>query len=154
MNTCGRKHVDSSGHLGGIASLSSFAVPGILSAPAPPQILAKQWETLFNRGKSTMPIVAIASLLGYAYLAYRQKSSGLGWKRYAMAGALTIAIVPYTLIFMGPTNSSLLQAASGATTLSDDATHSLMLTWKSLNMGRSMLPLAGALLGLCTLVAP
>lgn len=138
---------------GGIASLSTFAVPGLLVGSVPARELARQWQTVYNRGKATMPFVAIASLAGFAYVAYQQRSQGQpAWTRYGLAGALTIGIVPFTIIAMTATNNSLMQVASGATALGEDATRSLLLKWKGLNMARSMLPLAGAVVGLWTFV--
>jgi hypothetical protein len=86
-------------------------------------------------------------------VAYQQKGQGQpAWTRYGLAGALTIGIVPFTIIAMTATNNALMQVASGATALGEDATRSLLLKWKGLNMVRSMLPLAGAVVGLWTFV--
>lgn len=139
---------------GGIAGISAFSVPGLMAASVPSRELAEQWAAIYNRGKVTAPPVAVASLAAYAFLAYELKNGGqLNWERYGLAGALTAGIIPFTLIGMASTNGALMQVAGGATSLSDDATRSLLLRWQGLNLVRSMLPLAGAVLGLWTLVA-
>lgn len=129
-------------------------MPGLLAGAVPARELATQWQTMYNRGKARMPAAALAALVGFAYVAYDQKSQGqLAWKRYGLAAALTIAVVPYTIIGMTATNKALMQVASGAAALSEDATRSLLVRWNGLNMVRSMLPLAGAVVGVWTLVA-
>ncbi|OIW26153.1 DUF1772-domain-containing protein [Coniochaeta ligniaria NRRL 30616] len=130
-------------------------MPGLLSAPVPGALLAQQWQTAFNLGKATMPTIAIGSLAAFAYAAYDRSRRHLDWKRYATAGALTLAIVPFTLIFMHPTNRSLLQVAGGGATaavVNDDSVRALITKWTGLNLIRSLLPLGGAVVGLWSLV--
>lgn len=101
-----------------------------------------------------MPIVAVTSLAAFAYTAYDRSRRGLDWKRYATAGALTLAIVPFTLIFMHPTNQALLQIAGGGTTaavVNDESVRALITKWAGLNLTRSLLPLAGAVVGIWSL---
>lgn len=136
--------------------LSLLAVPGLLStsSPAPGQLLAQQWAGIYDRGKVLGPQAAVVSLLGYGYLVYDRSRQDRGWGVYAGAMALTIGIVPFTLAFMAPTNQALLGAAEGASTLQSAAVRELLVRWKGLNLARSLLPLAGALLGLYGLVGP
>lgn len=117
--------------------------------------MAKLWEALYVRGRAQMPRFAALSLLGYSYLAYDRYARGERWGPFALAGALTIGIVPFTLLVMMPTNNALLGVASGTggQVLSEDAVRSLLLRWKNLNLMRSMFPLAGSLLGLWALLA-
>jgi len=141
--------------LGGIAGLSNFTVPGLLSAPVSGTLLAQQWQTVFDLGKAAMPTLAVVSLASYAYTAYDRSKRHLYWTRYAAAAALTISIVPFTLIFMNPTNQSLLQIASGGATaavVDDDSVRALLTKWAGLNLIRSLLPLGGAVAGLWALV--
>lgn len=141
--------------LGGIASLSHFAMPGLLSAPVSGRLLAQQWQTMYSMGKATMPSIALVSLAAYGYAAYGRSRRHLDWKRYAVAGALTLGIVPFTLGFMQPTNRSLMQIASGGATaamVNDDSVRALITTWAGLNLIRSLLPLCGAVVGLWALM--
>lgn len=129
-------------------------MPGLLSAPVSGALLAQQWQTIFNLGKATAPTIAVASLAAFAYTAYDRSRRHLDWTRYATAGALTLAIVPFTLIFMHPTNQSLLQVAGGGATaavVNDDSVRALITKWAGLNLIRSLLPLGGAVVGLLTL---
>lgn len=139
--------------------LSALAIPGFLSAPAvPAQTLAQQWQGLFARGKVLGPQLAVASLLGYGYLAYQRKTATgpdrQGWAGYVAAAALAISIVPFTIVFMNPTNIALQNVAFGTDkTTSETAVRELLVKWKGLNLVRSFFPLAGAILGFWTLVA-
>jgi hypothetical protein len=140
--------------LGGIAGISLFTVPGLLAAPVSGALLAQQWETIFNLGKAAAPAIAATSLAAFAYKAYDRSRRNLDWKRYATAGALTLAIVPFTLIFMHPTNQSLLLVAGGGATaaaVNDDSVRALITKWAGLNLIRSLLPLGGAVIGLWAL---
>jgi hypothetical protein len=105
-------------------------------------------------GKVAMPIVAVISLSSFAYAAYGRSQRGQEWKRYATAGALTLAIVPFTFIFMAGTNQALMQVASGgaaAAVVNDDSVRALFTKWAGMNVVRSLLPLSGAVLGIWTL---
>jgi hypothetical protein len=135
-------------------SISALAVPAILAVPLPKQTLALQWRFAFQRGMVTMPGTAVLSLLAFASLAYERNVRGQPWKGFATAGALTIAIVPFTLVLMSGTNKTLLSvAAGGAATLDDAAVRRLVTRWSAFNLVRSLLPLAGSLVGFWTLLA-
>jgi hypothetical protein len=130
-------------------------MPGLLSAPVSGRLLAQQWQAMFNMGKVAAPTVAVVSVAAYAYTAYDRSKRHLYWTRYAAAGALTLSIIPFTLIFMHPTNQSLLQIASGGATaavVNDDSVRALITKWAGLNLIRSLLPLGGAVVGLWALV--
>lgn len=68
-----------------------------------------------------------------------------------MAGAvLTVAIVPYTMVFMGGTNEVLHRVAGGLVNATQSETATLVRRWGALNIGRSFLPLIGALVSTAT----
>lgn len=137
--------------------LSALAIPGLLStnSAVPTQMLAQQWAGIYNRGKVLGPQAAAVSLLGYGYLMYDRSRQSRGWGKYMGAAALTVAIVPFTGLFMDNTNQALLGvAAGGAGNLSSEAVRELLVRWRVLNLVRSLFPLAGALLGLYELVGP
>lgn len=135
--------------------LSVLAIPGLLSTSSPvgAQLLAQQWAGIYNRGKVLGPQAAVLSLLGYGWLVYDRRSRGLPWTTFVGAAALSLGIVPFTVIFMDPTNQALLGVAGGATALGETAVQALLVEWKGLNLVRSLFPLAGAVLGLWGLVA-
>lgn len=133
--------------------LSLLGIPGLLSDSIPPQALAKQWEGIYTRGKALGPQMAMASMLGYAYLIYDRRSKGQSYSGYVAAAALSLGIMPYTIIFMMGTNNALLGVASGATkTASESAVRELLVRWKGLNLLRSVFPFIGGILGIWTLV--
>lgn len=136
--------------------LSALAIPALLSSSpsVPSQVLAQQWAGIYNRGKALGPQAAAVSLLGYGYLMYDRSRQGRGWGKYVGAAALTVGIVPFTALFMDTTNQALLGAAAGAGSLSSEAVDELLTRWRVLNLVRSLLPLAGAMLGLYELVGP
>lgn len=97
-----------------------------------------------------MPKVAGTVALAYAYAAYDAHSRGTSWKGYLSAAALVISIVPFTIVFMTPTNSTLLAAVSGQSVLSQATLSELIRKWSFLNITRSFLPLLGAATGFVT----
>ena len=104
---------------------------------------------MYAIGKATNPKFAFVTFLAYSYAAYDYRSRGLPWAGYAGAGLLTMAIVPWTLITMLPTNKLLL---AGDAKMSVQASADLVRKWGQLNMLRGLWPLAGACLGMWTLV--
>lgn len=92
------------------------------------------------------------SLVGASYLftAYDTRKRGGIWKGFAVAAALVVAIVPYTFLFMGSTNEALHSIAGGAHIVAESEVTSLINKWGWLNLGRSLLPLAGGVAGIVT----
>lgn len=134
-----------------------LAIRGLLdstSSPVAARALAEQWAGIYNRGKVLGPQVAVLSLLGYGFLAYQRGvvEARPGWGNFVGAAALTLSIVPFTEIFMGATNQALLTTADGTSVLGEAAVKELLVRWKDLNLVRALFPLAGAVMGLFTLV--
>lgn len=98
-----------------------------------------------------MPGVALLSLAAFAYASYNSRQYGNRWRQYAIAGALTIALVPFTVGFMGATNGKLLGVAAAGVGGDQDALE-LVRKWSGLNLARSLLPLLGAGVGIWGLV--
>lgn len=77
------------------------------------------------------------------------RSSGLGRAGYSAAAAVsTIAIVPFTLIFMSSTNGELFkreQAARGTAADAQLSSVELVKRWGRLNLTRAFLPAIGAI---------
>ena len=70
---------------------------------------------------------------------------------FAVAGATTVSIVPYTLTFMQGTNSALFRADDLAVKGTEPAwseAERLVLRWGRLNAIRALIPLAGGVVGL------
>lgn len=153
-------------------------MPSLLAPPAavlPTPTLLTQWLALFRRGLTLMPGLGIATAAAYGAVAYSASGGGGGngaWVPYAVAGALVVAVIPYTLVVMRSTNARLIAAATTmaaastttgsaegaallnkpAAALSDPEARALILRWSNLNFGRGLLPLAGAAVALWTLL--
>lgn len=102
------------------ALLVSFKEQSCLSQPSPVQPRSAHFPPpwaptrhLYNRGKKTMPPIAATTALAYAYAAWSipnplsldfiQQTRNL----FTLGGILTVLIVPYTLLLMQKTNSTL-----------------------------------------------
>ncbi|CAI7675040.1 unnamed protein product [Penicillium discolor] len=134
---------------GEIFTYSWGAVPAVLVAtPTSQHLAAKQWAACYHRGHSLGPPFAILGAGGFIWLALKSNSL-LYWG----AAILDIGIVPWTLLFMLQTNSSIFGIAnmkdSSETPVRDEAQLAPLLNrWASLNTIRSFFPFAGGVLGL------
>lgn len=133
--------------------LSILAIPGLLAptTPLPAQALAQQWASIYNNGKVLGPQTAVLSLLGYGYLLYTSRNDTTRWRKFAGAAALSIAIVPFTVLVMDGTNQALLRVASEGG-VGEEMVRVLLVRWKGFNLVRALLPFAGAVIGLWGLV--
>lgn len=94
-----------------------------------------------------MPKVALGVALAYGYVAYDAHSRGVKWIGFAAAATSLLGIVPFTLIVMKKTNTSLHEAARAGTPGCDRVVNGLLETWTLMNFSRSLFPLAGAVIG-------
>ncbi|KAJ4355677.1 uncharacterized protein N0V89_003697 [Didymosphaeria variabile] len=106
---------------GGIANMSLFDIPMLVSQPASRSLPLIRW--LFSRGSHIFPTAAFVSSSGFAYLAYNALPPATGtfnnllssatrggpvtW--YVVAAALSISIAPWTMLVMVPTNFTLIE---------------------------------------------
>lgn len=106
-----------------------------------------------------MPPAAIAITASYLSVAYTCFSRGLEWRGFAGAGALTVGIVPFTLIFiMGHIKQLERMMAEGKADKLRDAegleeTRTALSRWSRWNFARAMLPLLGSALGVWNFLA-
>jgi hypothetical protein len=134
---------------GAMASFTVFSMPTALDFPSQQ---AQLWNDLFVRGFAWMPKLAVTVGLSYAWAAYDTANRRGKWQGFIAGAALTAAIVPYTLVFMWSTNNALTNLATGAATASStEHVAGLIRRWSQLNAVRSMLPLAGSVMGILTL---
>lgn len=117
------------------------------------------WRGLYNYGVALMPKVAGTVALAYLYAGYASNPSQGATTRartaYWVAAGVTVAIVPFTFVFMQPTNDELMAAAGSAVkaaAFGGEHVMQLVNKWAALNLVRSLLPLAGAVLGLSAFV--
>lgn len=139
-----------------MAGLALIMVPVLLDVNTSTSHLLHQWVCLYNYGHRVLPAISIATLLMYGYIGFDKWTSGGPWISYAMAGGLTVGIIPFTLIVMLSSNNELfemdaqIQHDPKATSMKDART--LVAKWSRMHLLRSMFPLAGAVLGFTTLL--
>ncbi|KAJ5725765.1 DUF1772-domain-containing protein [Penicillium malachiteum] len=149
---------------GNIASLSTITTPTLLQydkeTNQSPRLLAQQWKSLFETGKAQNPPIAATVAASFLYLAWSVGQGAALYKNvvynrvalYLAAAALTVGIVPFTIITMSGTNKLLLQKAQ-STSESDREVPGLVKQWTGLNFARSLLPLAGAACGIIAAIS-
>lgn len=135
-------------------AVSLCAIPAVVKSGAPSNVMLKQWSIVYNNGKA-IPLTALIAAISYGVVSFNQRSRySPRWKGFALASILTVAAIPFTMIFMMATNNELDGAAhSHVKTLSDDRFRTLITKWVRLNTIRLSLPLSGAIIGLWTLLA-
>ncbi|KAK5053755.1 hypothetical protein LTR84_001716 [Exophiala bonariae] len=157
---------------GNIACCSLLAVPALSQShqddSVPVRALVTQWARLYDKGATQNPpiSVGIASIL--SFLAWTADATvwslGLASPRqlYITSVALTVAIVPWTLLIMKRTNGALHEKAKKAklssaaaakgvevwTAVDDEEVLALLRSWTTLNGLRSMLPMLGFATGM------
>ncbi|KAJ3493729.1 hypothetical protein NLG97_g4546 [Lecanicillium saksenae] len=136
---------------GAMMSLCFVPVPVMLDTATDAKHLAKQWTRLFYRGHRIFPAMALTTGLIHCYTA-----ATTGRWVFALAGAATVSIAPYTWSLMAATNRQLFQlaeessqpsrlsAADRLATVKD-----LVVKWAWLHLVRSLLPLAGTMIAAC-----
>lgn len=143
-----------------MAGFSISAIPAVLGGGASPSVMAKEWYIIYNNGKA-VPVAALISALSYGTVSYGQYAKASAqWRGFALAGALTVAAIPFTMAVLLPVNNELSAAAQSQQqqevnkkTMSDDRVRGLVTKWSYLNVVRLSLPLSGAIVGLWTLLA-
>ncbi|KAJ9483998.1 hypothetical protein VN97_g9389 [Penicillium thymicola] len=153
---------------GNIAALSMNAAPALLRARSEDRLpianVVKLWRNFYESGKSQNPPIAVLTASAFFYLAWSTRS-GVSLLRqvarntttlYGTAAILILGIMPYTITAMSSTNNALLakaELASEPTAQVSMEIEELVSKWISLNVFRSLLPLAGGLLGIFATLA-
>lgn len=136
---------------GAMMSLSLMAVPVFLETTSKSSQLFYQWTRMYHYGHQVLPGMAITTLILYGYVAFTRRATRRPWTIYALAGAITISMLPFTWIFMVPTNNTLfrLEEENRAISINPiDEAQDLVSYWSWLHLLRSLFPLFGAALGL------
>ncbi|KAH8666003.1 hypothetical protein BGZ60DRAFT_410376 [Tricladium varicosporioides] len=146
-------------------ALSTILVPRILESPAP--LLVRQWGNMFARMKIVAPGVMLVSASAFTYASLILPASLTKHKTpYLIIAALNTAMLPYTIIFMSSTNNKLLaleerekvgeleldKDGEARVAITSETAHSLVDWWGMLNLGRSVLCVAGTIVGVWTVV--
>jgi hypothetical protein len=126
-----------------------ITVPVILTNTTNTSLLTS-WRHTLENGVRVCPPLAVAATAVHIVNAYlNRKSSPNGAKYSAVAAVSTIAIVPFTILFMASTNNELFRrekAALGTSIGVEAGSVELVKKWGRLNLTRSLLPAAGALI--------
>lgn len=141
-----------------MTSLSLIAVPVLLDTSTDAAQLLRQWSRMYHYGHLIMPSIAVTTMLLHAATSVQQYTAGNPWGTFACAGLATIAIAPFTWTIMAGTNHRLFrlleQTGSKKTNVVDMLeVKKLVKRWSWLHLARSMLPLAGTLLGVAGIFA-
>lgn len=131
-------------------SLSGIAVPVLLeTADDAPQLL-HAWTRMYHYGHLALPTMGVGTCLLYLSAA-RHGHAGCG--ALTAAALITVAMVPFTWVFMGPLNKELfrLHAASKSdpAVIGLKSARDMVAWWARLHLMRSLMPLVGAILGSC-----
>lgn len=137
---------------GAMMSLSLVTVPVFLDTTTDAAQLFFQWARMYHYGHQILPSMAVCTLLLHGYTCTKKRGVKRPWGLFALAGVTTVSIIPFTWIFMMPLNNELflLEAASRAEPphlLEFAEAKKLVVKWTWLHFTRSLLPLAGAIIG-------
>lgn len=132
-------------------SLSMVAVPVLLETDTSALQLFQQWDRMYYYGHQIMPTFAVATALLYGYTCLKRRNAGKSWTVFAFAAVMTMIMVPFTWVFMAPTNNMLFQLLEGSKTQplvkSMGEAKELVVKWNWLHVARSLFPLLGAVVG-------
>ncbi|KAI1734860.1 hypothetical protein F4680DRAFT_470632 [Xylaria scruposa] len=137
---------------GAMMNISILDVPVLLKSTENSLQLINHWSQLYEVGSSLYPTVAITIGLLYGLAAAARLVSSPIQNRvmFVLAGTLTLAMAPFTWVFMSPTNNALFRIAelgqTGVITPAEDV-RALLVKWRWLHFVRSLFPLVGAMLG-------
>ncbi|KAG9565834.1 hypothetical protein KCU77_g435, partial [Aureobasidium melanogenum] len=138
---------------GAMLSISFITVPVLYNTTDASNQLLRQWSHLYWYGHIYMPAMSVAVTGLFFYIAAQKRASKNDiWLRYAMAGATTITMVPYTLTIMAPTNNSLFalsdEALVGPSSVSLKEVQEIIFGWAWLHVARCVFPFVGSMIGL------
>ncbi|OAQ99827.1 hypothetical protein LLEC1_07644 [Akanthomyces lecanii] len=120
---------------------------GVPTALATPQCSPTVWHGLFTRGMALIPKVAASTALCCLYGAYTLRGGRRSMIYLAVAG-LVVSIIPFTVVFMRPTNELLLTLFRDRPVTTSVEAAKLIAKRGKLNMVRSLFPFAASILGL------
>ena len=134
--------------LGGLLATSYWHVPAYVKNTATGSLLT-QWHTMGALGKATIPplaLIAAGANFANSYLTHGQPQQ----YRFFTAGALSLAILPYTFVALSQTNAELTARAESkstdavSTATSEDLT-TLINRWSNRSAVRGFMLLASAI---------
>lgn len=108
--------------------------------------LNRQWQEVYFHGHRVGPGLAVGAGLAHGSAAYYANGTAVRWF-FVAAAASSIAIVPYTLVFMLATNNELHQRASSSKDVDGSKTLELLSKWVDLSKTRANIALLSACFG-------
>ena len=136
--------------------LSTMTMPALIETSSTSPQLLQHWQRVFDRGHVQGPALSITTALIYTYVAWTQAALSASWRPFAIAAGVTLGMVPYTLILMDRVNKELFRAVeqsrSGKESIDRQRAEKLIRQWTALHAGRSLFPLAGAVVGLLAML--
>jgi Anthrone oxygenase len=156
---------------GNIEGLSLNSVPALSQSQkqdsVPAGYLTRQWLYIYDAGKIQNPSVAVIAGSSFSYLAWSVRSGTAlsllvpanSFRVYTTAALLTFGMIPFTAVFMLPTNNKLMAkaeqaaAAKGAVVENDKEVVELLEKWSVLSGIRGLLPLLGGVVSLAAILA-
>lgn len=129
-------------------SLAGIAVPVLLETAADAPQLLYAWTRMFHYGHLALPTIGVGTCLLYLSAAWKS-SKGRG--TLTAAALITVAMVPFTWVFMGPLNGELFRLQAVGTidpaVIGLEGVRDMVFLWSKLHVTRSLMPLVGVLLG-------
>lgn len=139
-------------------SLSLIAVPVLLDTTKEAPELFRQWTRMYHYGHQVLPTMAVGTFILYTHAATKKQSAGKPWATFAVAGLVTLSMLPFTWLVMVPTNNELFQlelvSRSEPFVASIESARELVVRWSWMHFTRALLPLSGAILGAVATFGP
>lgn len=133
-------------------SISAIAIPVLLDTNTQAPLLFQQWARIYHYGHLALPTLAIVVFFLYSYVSFNKRSAKQPWTSLAFAGVITVCVMPFTFAFMIPRNNELFRLETVSKTDPSvkefSEARELVVKWSWLHFTRSLLPLAGAIVGL------
>jgi hypothetical protein len=115
-------------------------------SPSTVSLLNRQWQEIYFRGHRVGPGLAVGAGLAHASAAYLAEVTNTKWF-FGAAAASSIAIVPFTLVFMLATNDELHRRACSSKDADVSKTLGLLAEWVDVNKTRADIALLSACFG-------
>lgn len=131
-----------------MVGISLVTVPVLVDINSDAAHLLSQWARMYGYGIQLMPAGAMTTTLLYGYLIFSKRRLSQPWHLYAVAALATISIVPYTRFVMLSTNNILFELDDQNFGVDLMHVQELVEKWRQLHIGRSMLPMVGAVVGM------
>lgn len=132
-------------------NISIMDVPLLLDTATDSSQFLHQWCRLYEFGIQMYPVFSVTVCLLYVTAVLGRRSAGRSdWRVLAAAAALTLVMIPFTLLHMQPTIDAIfglrkLDLVDERVSLEEVRT--LVVKWQWQHVVRSMFPLAGSALG-------